>query len=122
MGATFRVLVIEEDPGLRELFKVLLEGYRTVFPETSSEAHRLLQESSHDLLILDEDHGALERRWGVRRPAGGPTLLIAPDRRVSAQGPDAATRLVLPKPFLVNELLHFIETIRETIRAGRNTP
>lgn len=114
MSRTFCILVIEEDPGLRELFKVLLEGYLAVFPETSSDADRLLRESGHDLLILDEDHGALERRWGVRRHALGPTLLIAPDRPVHTLAANASPLLVLPKPFAVDELLHFVETIHAT--------
>ncbi len=114
MRGTFCILVIEEDPGLRELFNVLLERYFAFLPETPGEAQRLLTEVPYDLLILDEDNGTLERRWGVRRGALGPTLLIAPARPVDPRAPNASPLLVLPKPFAVDELLHFVETIHAT--------
>jgi hypothetical protein len=114
MRGTFCILVIEEDPGLRELFSVLLEKYFAFFPETPGEAQRLLTDVPYDLLILDEDNGTLERRWGVRRGALGPTLLIAPARPVDPRAPNASPLLVLPKPFAVDVLLHFVETIHTT--------
>ncbi len=108
---TFRILVIEEDPGLRELFKVLFEGYLAFLPETPRDAHRLLREIRYDLLVLDEDSGGLERRWGVFGQALGPTLLIAPARAIDITAPDVPPRLVLPKPFSVEALLRFVEAM-----------
>ena len=111
MRGTFCILVIEEDPGLRELFNVLLERYLPLLPETPREAQRLLTEVRYDLLVLDEDNGTLERRWGIQRQALGATLLIAPARPVDPRAPNPSPLLVLPKPFAVDELLHFVETI-----------
>lgn len=112
MTRTLCVLVIEENPGLRDLFRVLFEGYRTFFPETATEAHRLLRELRYDLLILDEDHGVLERRWGIRTRPLRPTLLIAPARPVDGLDASTSSLLVLPKPFAVEELLRFVERIQ----------
>jgi DNA-binding response OmpR family regulator len=107
-----RILVIEEDPGLRELFRVLFEEDLPMIPGTPRLADRLLTEAYYDLLILDEDSGMLERRWGISARPPVPTLLIAPARPARLLGSSAPSLLVLPKPFAVELLLDFVEAIR----------
>ncbi len=112
MTRTFCVLVIEENPGLRDLFRVLFEGNLAFFPETATDAHRLLRDIHYDLLILDEDNGVLEHRWGIRARPRRPTLLIAPARPVDGLDASTSSLLVLPKPFVVEELLRFVKRIQ----------
>lgn len=118
MTENLRILVIEEDPGLRELFRVLFKGDLPMVPGTPRLADRLLREVYYDLLILDEDSGMLERRWGISARPPVPTLLIAPARPVRLRDASAPSLLVLTKPFAVEPFLDFVEAIRAT-RAAR---
>ena len=55
MMATPRVLIVDDDPVIREMLKAYLErdGYEVLCAETAEEAETILEQQMIDLLMLD---------------------------------------------------------------------
>jgi len=106
-----RILIIEWHPGLRDVFRTLFERDNVDLPATPAEALRYLTEHKYDLVILDEDDGALEQRWEIHARPYGASLLIAPSTPVVHPNFPAPIFL-FPKPFSVRQLLCAVDAIR----------
>jgi CheY-like chemotaxis protein len=114
-----RVVVVEDDPELRELETFLLdaEGYETVGVSDGENAARTVKRVAADLVLLDL---MLPRRDGnavLRDLQQDPATSRAPVVVVSAYlGKLRATpqvKRVLAKPFDINDLLDAIESALE---------
>ena len=115
-------LVVEADPGLREIFDLLLEGWTVRFvqdPWTIPDPIR----TGVDLLVIDEDYA--ERSDGkapqwletlIRRV---PTIVLrAPAVPISVN----SSLLVLPKPFPVPFFITFADTVRRAKTRATSRP
>jgi two-component system phosphate regulon response regulator OmpR len=124
------LLVVDDDPGLRELLKEYLagSGFRVTTAQDAAAARRLLEGVDFDLLILDVmmpgEDGLAFARW-IRSRAGAagaaPIIILtargAPDDRI--EGLSTGADDYLAKPFEPRELVLRIEAILR--RAGAIT-
>jgi len=116
VGAPLRVLLIEDDPALREMLCEALagEGY-DVLPSDHPVAPLDVQQLRPSLVILDlmlggepEGYGWLEAirawRWTARLPVLVCSGFLAPGAP-AAHRVQALANVTLPKPFALDELL-----------------
>jgi CheY-like chemotaxis protein len=85
---TPRILIIERDPDLRELFQTLFENDTVYLPATQADALRYLDDYIYDVVILDEEE----------------TLVITPATAIKNTSDFATPCVVFPKPFSVAQL------------------
>ena len=116
MGAPHRVLVIEDDPALREMLCEALEGEGyDVLPSDHPVAPLDVQQLRPSLVILDlmlggepEGYGWLEAvrawRWTARLPVLVCSGFLAPGAP-AAHRVRALANVTVPKPFALDELL-----------------
>ena len=122
-----RVLVVDDDPELLQLVRVLLSriGVEAVCVENANDAAQyLLNEALPDLLILDmmlPDISGVEFLRQMRSKSNFDTMpvlilsaLIDPDRIRAAL--DAGADRYLTKPYIANNLLTVVQDI---LRTGR---
>jgi len=109
-GAARRILIVDDDPVVRQLVSVLFghDGHRVDSASDGTEALRLVMAEEYDLVISDRRAAAgnepfvtaLERM----RPAWkGRVILAAADRPATAADSSASLRL-LSKPFNLRDL------------------
>jgi two-component system KDP operon response regulator KdpE len=116
VGAPRRVLVIEDDPALREVLCEALagEGYQ-VLPSDHPIAPLDVQQLRPALVVLDlmlggepEGYGWLEAvrawRWTARLPVLVCSGYLAPDAP-AAHRVQALANITIPKPFVLDEFL-----------------
>jgi DNA-binding response OmpR family regulator len=116
VGAPRRVLVIEDDPALREVLCEALagEGYQ-VLPSDHPIAPLDVQQLRPALVVLDlmlggepEGYGWLEAvrawRWTARLPVLVCSGYLAPDAP-AAHRVQALANITIPKPFMLDEFL-----------------
>jgi hypothetical protein len=112
---TPRALVVEADPTLWDLFKILLEKWELRFVRDPWEVSSNPADPV-DLLIVDEDRptgwpsGLPE--WLKRRQGELPSIVFRPGASPTQPSPSL---LVLPKPFSVSLFLTFTETLRQRL-------
>jgi len=108
-----RALIVEADPGLQEMFEILLEGWSLrfvgdpwVMPDPTP--------ANVDLLVIDEDYPGgpdwrtLESLESLTRHL--PTIVL---RTAGAPLRVNPTMLILPKPFPVSLFLTFADAVRQ---------
>src|SRR6186713_1883523 len=107
-----RILVIEDDAGIRSVLRVLLEtdGYRIVEADTAARAEIEARSHKPDLLIVDlglPDADGLTVIRGVRQWSSVPILVLSArtmeEQKVAAL--DAGADDYVTKPFSAPELL-----------------
>jgi len=116
VGAPHRVLVIEDDPALREMLCEALEGegYH-VLPSDHPVAPLDVQQLRPALVVLDlmlggepEGYGWLEAvrawRWTARLPVLVCSGYLTPDAP-AAHRVQALANVTMPKPFVLDEFL-----------------
>ncbi len=116
MGAPLRVLLIEDDPALREMLREALEGEGyDVLPSDHPVAPLDVQQLRPSVVILDlmlggepEGYGWLEAirawRWTARLPVLVCSGFLAPGAP-AAHRVQALADVTMPKPFAIDELL-----------------
>lgn len=114
-----RVLVVEDEPGIRGALELLLglEGYRVATAGDGQEALELLAHTPCDMVITDhmmprmDGLALLARLRTDPRHAGTPCILMsAVARRPAAVG--ALADVFVPKPFETVTLLRAIEGLQ----------
>ena len=126
MGAPHRVLVIEDDPALRDMLCDALtdEGYR-VLPSDHPVAPLDLQQLRPSLVVLDlmldgepEGYGWLEAvrswPWTARLPVLVCSGYLAPEAP-AAQRVQALASATVPKPFALDA---FLAAVAGCVKAG----
>lgn len=83
-AADFAVLVVDDDPTLRELFAALLreQGYRVATAADGNEAVRAVRQSRPDLVLMDQEMPGLDGLAAAREirslpGAGVPVVMIS---------------------------------------------
>lgn len=132
MGAKVAVLVVDDDPDVRDIEREMLEeeGYTTVFmAEHSGPALDRLRASPEPLLVLlGLNMPSIDGEGVLRAVAGDPTLaarhrfiMVAGDRYRATTGSVAELRRQLgvpfvAKPFTMDELLDAVAEVEAGMR------
>jgi DNA-binding response OmpR family regulator len=108
------ILVVDDDPNIRELTRTLLQedGYQVMTASGSADALRLMQSNEHEvaLVILDlnmpEMSGAeLERRLAALRLPAKVLFVSGYDPEALPEGAELVAHAMLQKPFTRSGLL-----------------
>ena len=119
------ILVVEDEPGIRDGLEMLLglEGYDVVVASNGLQALELLTSTSCDLVITDQMMPRMDGMTFLRRLRDEPRFRGLPVIMISAvpRPPEVLGALAdafLGKPFEAPRLLH---TIRHLLATGRGT-
>ena len=128
--AMHQVLVVEDEPEIRRILRVLLESesYRVVEAETAARADVEARAHKPDLLIVDlglPDGNGLDVIRGVRTWSPVPILVLSArtmeDQKIAAL--DAGADDYVTKPFSAPELLARMRAaLRRNVRTQEQTP
>ena len=128
--AMYRVLVVEDEPEIRRILRVLLEseGYRVVEAETVARADVEARAHKPDLLIVDlglPDGNGIDVIRGVRTWSTVPILVLSArtmeDQKIAAL--DAGADDYVTKPFSAPELLARMRAaLRRNVSTTGQTP
>lgn len=116
----FRVLVVDDEPGIRNLVVDILgdEGYETRAAEDGLRALEILREWTPDLIVLDlsmprmDGWQFLEARADLHLAPDASIVVVSASRHIDERL--SAEHTVLPKPFEVDR---FLRVLQETLRA-----
>jgi two-component system KDP operon response regulator KdpE len=116
-GSAVRVLVIEDDPGMRRFLRNTLKVQNYDVRETASgeEGLRLVRQTSPELVILDlglPDRDGMELIGEIRRLSPAPILVLSSrsDEKGKVTALDLGAADYVSKPFGVDELMARIRT------------
>jgi two-component system KDP operon response regulator KdpE len=125
-----QVLVVEDEPGIRRVLRVLLEAehYRVVEAETAARADNEARTHKPDLLVVDlglPDGSGLDVIRGVRAWSPVPIVVLSArtmeEQKVAAL--DAGADDYVTKPFSAPELLARIRAaLRRNVRTATQAP
>jgi two-component system KDP operon response regulator KdpE len=125
-----QVLVVEDEPGIRQILRVLLEAeqYRVVEAETAARAELEARAHKPDLLIVDlglPDGSGLDVIRSVRNWSPVPIVVLSArtmeEQKVAAL--DAGADDYVTKPFGAPELLARIRAaLRRNVRTAQQQP
>jgi two-component system, OmpR family, KDP operon response regulator KdpE len=128
--AMHQVLVVEDEPGIRQVLRVLLEAerYRVVEAETAARAESEARTHKPDLLIVDlglPDGDGLDVIRRVRAWSPVPIVVLSArtmeDQKVAAL--DAGADDYVTKPFGAPELLARMRAaLRRNVRSAKGPP
>jgi two-component system KDP operon response regulator KdpE len=128
-NAMHQVLVIEDEPGIRQVLRVLLEAedYRVIEAETAARAQIEARSHKPDLLIVDlglPDGDGLEVIRRVREWSPVPVIVLSArtleSQKIAAL--DAGADDYVSKPFSAGELLARVRAgLRRSVRGGGET-
>lgn len=126
-----RILVVDDEPGLREIVRVNLEweGYQVMEAQDGQEALEMARETPPDLVILDvmmprlNGWQALQAIESAPDLAGTPVIMLTviDDEAAMIQGLEMGAIEYICKPFSPLELVHKVHTLLEELDArGRD--
>jgi CheY-like chemotaxis protein len=116
-----RVLVVDDDGGLRTLFRAILEadGYDVSTAENGEDALNVLRRQPRpDLILLDlsmpvlDGRGFRQRQQGDQALADIPVVICSGDADAAEAAQRLGARACLPKPVGVDRLLETIGRCR----------
>ena len=124
-----RILVVEDDQGVRESLQVVLQvqNYEVVGVERGEDAINALLNSDIDLVVLDVNLPGIDGIETCRRVRihgfNGPILMLTARQEVAdkVSGLDAGADGYLPKPFALDELLARIRALLRAFGIGSTT-
>jgi len=120
------ILVVDDDPGLREALQDVLEleGYDVVLARDGQEALRLLEDAHPVLVLLDlmmprmngyEFVAELERR-SLRDHL--PVVILTADANAKRKAEQVGAEGYLAKPFEIDQVLATVDRILQQGRSG----
>lgn len=119
------ILICDDEPSLRELMRVALEGsYQFAEAEDAAEALRLTKELRPDVLLLDvmlPGGSGLDLLQTIRAdPDLSPTRIVVVSAWASAQdrrrAEEAGADAFVPKPFAPEQLVTVVDRLLEDDR------
>jgi CheY-like chemotaxis protein len=122
----YRILVVDDEFSIRELVSETLgeAGYRVETAANAMEALEKLHSEHYDLLLTDYHmprKSGLEliiqiRAEGLDMPA---VLMTGRSAELLALYPDLQVSVVLPKPFMIDELLGVVSNVLDSNKLGQ---
>ena len=113
-----KILVIDDDSGIGEMMKLMLEfdGYRVFVSEKPGEAEEIIMQNNIDLVILDimmPDVGGLRVLDELAEEHSDTPVIVVTGKPEAADESRArlGTRNVFNKPFEVEDLLARVQEI-----------
>jgi two-component system chemotaxis response regulator CheY len=117
MSATRPILVVDDDPGIREFVDLALsdEGYQVVTATDGAAALEVLAQHFPAIILLDMrmpimDGWEFARMYRERPGPHAPIVVVTAAREATDRAAQIAADGVLPKPFRLAELLEVVET------------
>lgn len=115
-----RILVVDDDPGVRDVIELALDGYELFFAEDGLEALEVLERQQVDLVVLDVMMPRLDGVETLRRIRLGETTGDLPVVMLTARvgeddhmrGYQAGADAYLTKPFDPDDLVATVEEVR----------
>lgn len=124
-----RVLVVEDDPGMRRFLRNTLQvqSYLVMETELAEEALRMLRQSKPELVILDlglPDRDGMELIGEIRGTSAVPILVLSSrsDEKGKVTALDLGADDYVSKPFGVEELMARIRTALRHRLASEGSP
>lgn len=119
------ILVVDDDPGVRDVIELSLDGYDVLLAEDGLDALDQLAREDVDVVVLDimmprlDGIATLRRIRGGQRTADIPVVLLSArgSEDTRAEGAEAGADAYVTKPFEPDELVATIEAVRAA-RAG----
>lgn len=114
-----RILVVDDDSGIGEMLKTLLEvyGYDVTLTELPDETENLIQKNSIDLVLLDmlisgvNGTDVCARLRKNQATKNIPILMMSALHEAGKKCKDAGADYFIAKPFEMEELLEKIESL-----------
>jgi CheY-like chemotaxis protein len=114
------ILVVDDDPGVRGVIEVALDGYTVSFAQDGVEALELLAHQHVDVVLMDVMMPRLDGLEALRRMRADPALGEVPVIMLSARvgeddhlrGYQAGADGYVTKPFDPDQLVAVIEQVR----------
>jgi CheY-like chemotaxis protein len=117
MSATRPILVVDDDPGIREFVDLALsdEGYQVVTAINGAAALEAVAQQLPAIILLDMrmpimDGWEFARMYRARPGPHAPIVVVTAAREATERAAQIAAEGVLPKPFRLAELLEVVET------------
>jgi DNA-binding response OmpR family regulator len=114
-----RVLIVDDDPAIRQIVRVLLErdGVRADIAEDGERATRMLEEGNYGVVLLDllmprlDGHGVIDymRAHGITTPV----IVISSVGDSASDLDPQLVRIVLQKPFEARDLRKVVAAVLE---------
>ncbi|SFT64763.1 DNA-binding response regulator, OmpR family, contains REC and winged-helix (wHTH) domain [Pseudomonas marincola] len=127
MMATPRVLIVDDDPVIREMLKAYLErdGYEVLCAETAEEAETILEQQMIDLLMLDirlpgKDGLTLTRELRARSEVGIILITGSDDAVDRIVGLEMGADDYVVKPFNPRELVPRAKNLVRRVRHAQS--
>lgn len=122
MARICKILVVENDGGIREFLGQLFEdeGYRFAMVETGAQMRAALDDDDYDIVLIDvtqpghEDGFALA---AIARAQGCGAILVTGDHRLNERLAASGAHYLL-KPFRVHQLVEILEKLLEEAAAN----
>lgn len=118
-GTRRSVLVVDDDPTIRELVEVLLdgEGYEVRTAVHGGEALDVLESWTRDVIVLDmrmpvmDGAAVLTARQASPRLHSIPIIVLSASVKLNHADDGPHAPVLLPKPFRIEELLKHVEVL-----------
>ena len=117
MSRSRRILVVEDDEGIREMMEMVLdgEGYEVLTATNGIMALELLQEERPELILLDMkmpgmDGWEFARRYAELPAPRPPIVVVTAAQDASRRAAEIAAQGYLAKPFGIDDLLGVIDS------------
>lgn len=115
MTQTARILVVEDDDGIRDLVDLVLStaGYEVLTAPNGAAALQLVGQARPDLVLLDMrmpvmDGWEFARQYRARPEPPAPILVLTAARDAAARAAEIDANGYLGKPFDLQELLALV--------------
>jgi two-component system, chemotaxis family, chemotaxis protein CheY len=116
MSRSRRILVVEDDEGIRDMMEMVLdgEGYEVLTATNGIKALVLLEEDRPDLILLDMkmpgmDGWEFARRYAELPDPKPPIVVVTAAQDASRRAAEIAAQGYLAKPFGIDDLLAVID-------------
>ena len=122
MSQICRLLVVDDDPTIREMLDMVLvsEGYEVVTAPHGAAALRLLDQIHPDVIVLDMKMPVMDgwqflRQYRQRPDPKAPVVVLTAAQDDKRRAADVGANAYLAKPFAIDDL---IRTLDECMRAN----
>jgi two-component system, chemotaxis family, chemotaxis protein CheY len=116
MSLGTRLLVVDDDPTIREMLEMLLdsEGYEVATASNGADALDALPELHPDLIILDMKMPVMDGwefmdRYRTLPDATAPVVVLSAAQDTGRRAAEVGAQAYVSKPFAIDDLLKVVE-------------